>query len=338
MKVLWPVPEAFWWEVAAACPEATFFHTPLWTRLITAIHPEWRDASVGFELDGGARAVLPLLETARPIRGLFRDFVSTFGGCYGGLIADVPLQPPSLQKAWQVVLGSGRLARLQLTGNPLSEQWGPPRAAAEREDFTHLLDLSPGYDAVERSFSESTRRWIRKADQVGMAVEAARDEGSFRAYYAIYEESLRRWADRATSSYPWTLFEAGFRLGLQNPGTMELWLAKLEERVVAGAWVFYWNRHAVNWHGATGSDALSEGAGRGRWPRDFRAGAGLHAAVIRDACARGAAFYDFNPSGGHEGVAHFKSGFGTHRCPVPRLEIAGPLFPGASALVKTLRR
>ncbi|HKY34055.1 MAG TPA: GNAT family N-acetyltransferase [Candidatus Polarisedimenticolia bacterium] len=326
MRVVWPVGEDFWWEVARACPEATFFHTPLWHRLIERSLPPCRDATAGFVLEGGLRAVLPLLEVARPIRGIFRELVSTFGGCYGGVIAEGAPSAVALEQAWKAVLGSGRLARLQLAGNPLSAGRSPWEDQGSTDDFTQMIDLTPGFDAVERGFSESCRRHARKAREAGVVVEAARDEGSYRSYYEVYEDSLKRWGAGATSRYPWRLLEAGRGLSLDHPGTMELWTARQDGRMAAGAWVFYWNRHAVYWHGATRADALALSPGHL-----------LHARIIEDACARGLAWYDFNPSGGHEGVARFKSGFGARPHRVARREVTGRLYSGASALVRALR-
>jgi CelD/BcsL family acetyltransferase involved in cellulose biosynthesis len=320
-----PVPEEAWWEVAAACPEATFFHTPLWSRLVTAAFPGWRDASMGFTVRGGQRAVLPMVEAARPMRGLFRELVSTFAGCYGGLIAEPGADPAELAGVWESVLGQGRLARLELTGSPVGAAV-LPSAPASSEDVTHLLDLTAGYESLVRGYSESTRRAVRKARAAGVTVERATREEDFRAYFEVYEDALRRWAESASNHYPWELFAAGFALGRTRPGVMELWLARLGERVVAGAWVFSWNGHVDYWHGATREEALPASPGHL-----------LHDTILQDACARGARYYDFNPSGGHPGAARFKSGFGAQRRPVPRYVIPGRLFPAAQAVARTLR-
>jgi lipid II:glycine glycyltransferase (peptidoglycan interpeptide bridge formation enzyme) len=39
----------------------------------------------------------------------------------------------------------------------------------------------------------------------------------------------------------------------------------------------------------------------------------LYAQIIRDAHNQGYRYFDFNPSGGHEGVVHFKESFGAVR-------------------------
>ena len=91
MRIIKNVDDQFWLDVARKCDYATFFHTPYWHRLAEKTFPHYQDVTLGVELDTGTRAVIPLLETGRVGKGLFRSMVSTFAGCYGGLIADGPL-------------------------------------------------------------------------------------------------------------------------------------------------------------------------------------------------------------------------------------------------------
>ena len=43
--------------------------------------------------------------------------------------------------------------------------------------------------------------------------------------------------------------------------------------------------------------------------------------AIKDASERGITWFDFNPSGGHEGVWDFKKGFGAQAMPAPVVRI-----------------
>lgn len=83
-----------------------------------------------------------------------------------------------------------------------------------------------------------------------------------------------------------------------------MWLAELDGQIVAGAWCFYWNRHVVYWHGAALTAIRSVGATDA-----------LIDHVIQDACEHGYEIFDFNPSGGHAGVAAFKRHFGASELP-----------------------
>jgi lipid II:glycine glycyltransferase (peptidoglycan interpeptide bridge formation enzyme) len=89
---------------------------------------------------------------------------------------------------------------------------------------------------------------------------------------------------------------------------VKLWLAERDGRLLGGALNFYWNRHAVGWHSAASGQAL-----------DSHAFAILVANAVEEACDRGFAWFDLNPSGGLEGVAAFKSRFGGERRAIERL-------------------
>jgi lipid II:glycine glycyltransferase (peptidoglycan interpeptide bridge formation enzyme) len=64
----------------------------------------------------------------------------------------------------------------------------------------------------------------------------------------------------------------------------------------------YHRRHVVYWHGVTDPSYAH------CHPVHV-----LLATAIEDACGRGLRWFDFNPSGGLDGVEQFKSGFGAKR-------------------------
>lgn len=326
MKILHPIDEAFWMDVARASCGATFFHTPLWHRLTLATWPSFRDATVGVELPDGTRAVLPLVETDRHVRGLFREMVSTFAGNYGGLISDRPIAEEQQRAIYREVLDAAHTGEAHLTGNPFAPGPGPFGAACV-EDFTHILRLERDYDAVAAGFGKDCRSSMAKARRAGVTVRSTGTVADFRSYFALYEDALVRWGTQATSSYPWKLFENAAELHNVYADNVRLWLAEEDGQPVAGALVFYWNRHAVYWHGAALASALPHS------PSSV-----LLSEVIRDACERDFGIFDFNPSGGHEALARFKESFGAERLPVQRSSISRALFRGARAEARAVRR
>jgi hypothetical protein len=53
----------------------------------------------------------------------------------------------------------------------------------------------------------------------------------------------------------------------------------------------------------------------------------LHSEIIRQCCEQGCRYYDFNPSGGHEGVDRFKALFGAGEWPVSHwIRESNPVF------------
>lgn len=327
MRILRSIDDQFWLGVARRCEYATFFHTPFWHRLAVRTYPGYRDATIGAELENGVRIVFPLLRTGRPLRGLFQDFVSSFAGCYGGLIADGPVTISERRQLFQAVLDQDRIGQLRITGNPLAGDGGNPDHLDIREDFTHLLRLDDGYDTVFRNFTKGHRSATIKGKRDGVKIRLALTENDFQAYYGAYRDSLRRWGDNATSRYPWRLFQNGYCLGQEFPEHLKLWLAELDGEVIAGAWVFYWNRHAVWWHGAAYEESFP-----------YKPANVLQADIIEDACEHGYRYYDFNPSGGHEGVARFKRSFGAQERPIRRWSYKNPKLQVARKLIHVFRR
>lgn len=295
------IDEDFWWDVAEQCRYATFFHTPLWTRLAVETYDGYSDGTVGAITQDGRRIVLPLVEVGS--RGNARMLRSTFADCYGGLIADGP-ETVSDQNSFYGFVVANNVAELRLCGNPLHDdrEFDHLSTSGAAEDFTNIIHLDKGYDSVVAGFSKGHKSSLTKGLRMGVTVRIADTLGDYETYYMVYEDTLRRWGESARKTYPWRLFENGYRLSNEYPGLIRLWLAEVGETVVAGAWTFYWNDHVDWWHGASLQEYFDH------CPNNV-----LQTHIIRDAFDRGYKYYDFNPSGGLHGVAKFKDSFGSER-------------------------
>lgn len=304
-----------WLDVAQRCDHATFFHTPHWQRLAAEVFPSQRDATVALELPGGATAILPMVEMRR--LGA-RECVSTFTGAYGGPISERPLDEDAALRL-QSELMDWRTA-VKIVGNPLA---APLRAAPGMravEDYSLVLPLDGSFAAIERRFTKGHRSAMTKATRSGVSVRIGETVEDYRAYFELYRGSLERWGAGASSAYPWELFAAGQRLARELPDRMRLWLALHDSAVVAGAWVFYWNRHAIWWHGAADPQAL-----------ELRPNNLLIPAIAEAALEAGYELFDMGATGGHEGPARFKRHFGAEPRPLRHLEYQPPLLGAARA-------
>lgn len=312
---------ATWLDVARRCEYATFFHTPIWSELVTRTFPTLQDATRYATLPGGIRAVFPLVEVVRRLAGRIVVVHSTAFGCYGGMIADGPIDDRAQDSVHRRVL-RGALVELEVTENPLAPL--PPstaRDATVREDFTDMLSLADGRSAATARFTSERRREITKGKASGVGTRIASTLDDYRGYFAVYEDSLRRWGGRVTLAYPWDLFEVSHDLAHRHPDHLKLWLAERDGEILGGALNFYWNQHAVGWHAAARAEAL-----------DSHAFPILVADAMEDACARGFRWFDLNPSGGLEGVAAFKSRFGGERRLVRRFRYQTQLLRRLSGM------
>jgi hypothetical protein len=307
MQIITKFDPAFWWAVARACPYATFFHTPLWQDLALGTFPDYRDATIGAVLPSGVRVVLPLLSVRR--FGPWHDLHSSAALCYGGPIADGPLTDAELRQVYRAAC-RWRTLRLQLTSNPLANASDPPGFSA-LPDYTHILRLDTDFATTFAGFSKNHQTHYRRGLRKGVQVRVATSLDAYRDYYQVYQDSLRRWHAQGTPlagwEEPWRRFEVGASLAQRHPEALKLWVAEADGKLISGAWVFYWNGHAVYWHGATLEAYF-----------DWYPSIVIHTEVIRDALERGYKRYDFNPSGNLAGVTEFKRRFGAEQRPVMR--------------------
>jgi CelD/BcsL family acetyltransferase involved in cellulose biosynthesis len=299
-RVTGRVDDAEWSEVAARCPGATFFHTPLWLRTYARAHPGMRVATRAFAFEDGARAILPLV-VHRRLGGLISIHASTPATCYGGWISPEPLLPEHARAiaGWAMDHCPNLVWRVN-PFEPLAEVLAP---YVTEDDSTEILRLAdfPDQAALRKNYHYSVRKQAGKGARAGLQVAPARTWDEWEAYFAIYQERLAHWGAGATSSYPLGFFRLLF--DADSPA-VRLWLARSEEKIIGGNLNFYHGRHAVEWHAVFDSEYFNVGV------RDF-----LVDWIIEDARQRGFAYYDFNPSGGHEGARRFKQTFGTISMP-----------------------
>lgn len=301
--------DAAWDAIARASPEATFFHSPLWQQLAVAGAGAGTDATFVTTLPDGARAVFPLLAVPGP--GWGRHLLSTYGYAFGGPVGERALTPREQRRLY--ARAGLAAAGVVAVGNPRGARPARPRGWTRTPVETQVLALDGNYPALEKGFSKGHRAAIKQARRKGVEIRRAESIEDYRSYYAVYEDSLRRWGDQAAPAYPWALFETGWRLGREHPDAIRLWLATHEGEIVAGAWVFHWNGHAMYWHAANLESAF-----------ELRPANLLLATAIEAACDEGCAQFDFGSSGGHEGTAAFKRRFGASEHHFERMEWVAP--------------
>jgi CelD/BcsL family acetyltransferase involved in cellulose biosynthesis len=317
-----PADAAEWDAAYAACPSATWFQSRPWAEV-------WRDYTEGasqpapsrVEFSDGVTALLPLSRESAA-HGLLPRYLLSPAGTFGGWLAEDELPDAHAEVlrehlltrhgtlAWRVNPYDGALRRLS---------WD-----AYDHDETHAVDLRQGFDAVESRFSRGQRSNLRKALKAGVEVRVAESRADWHEYFQVYEESLDRWGDSASSGYGWSLFEALYEL--RSPD-VRLWLAHREGELAAGALCFYTDTQAVYWHGAARERHFA-----------MRPVNLLMVEAMRDAAARHCAWFDFNPSGGHEGVKTFKRSFGAEPVASPEIHSTNWSAAAVGVPVRAVRK
>jgi hypothetical protein len=289
--------QKIWW----GCEYSTYFHSPEWADI-------WQSYSGGrlrpeprlILFSDGKRALLPF-SAWRFRLGILPSYVSSPAGTFGGWLTN------DLLTERHVALLITHLTRDFSSINWRLNPYDPLLASSEVHgaipDSTHVLPLSDDLDIIRRRFSKGHRSAIRSAVSKGVQVRLAETAADWDQYYRIYEDSLRRWGARASARYEWPLFEA---LRDSKSSAISLWLSIFDGEIIAGALCLAAKRHVSYWHGA----ALER----------FFSVRPVHLLVsdaISQFHADGYVWFDFNPSGGHEGVSAFKQHFGAISLPCP---------------------
>ena len=309
-----------WDETWRKCDYATYFHSREWANIWNLYtNGKMKPCPSLIIFSDSRRALIPfaILNT---YRGLIRTHISSPATTFGGWISNDALtdQHAGLMTTYLTERVENLIWRLNrydgLTKSLL--QYG---LKDRQEDETQVLSLKNGFEAIHEQWTKggaSTARKTRKAIKEGVTVRLASVRDDWHAYYHVYEDSLRRWAEKASQKYSIELFDTIFNC--RSP-FVKLWLAVYQDTVIAGALCFYANRHAVYWHGAALEQFFA------LRPMNL-----LMHEIIRNSCDEGYDWFDFNPSGGHEGVKTFKKSFGA-------TDLSCPIVVKESTLAKTLK-
>lgn len=285
-----------WQEVADNCDYATFFHTPAWYVAFNKISPSLRIATKLFSFASGKKAILPLMEQKMSV-GLHGRYLLGPAGCYGGWISSDLLDSRHALAIWGWLKDSPHSVFWRL--NPyddLSSTLDPFVTQTDTAEVLSFVDLEDENQLRER-YKRSVRKEINKARKGNITIRQAESWDHWIHYFELYQASLRRWGDKATSNYPIQLFRYFYECDRRH---IKLWTAFDSEKIVGGNLNFYQSNHCVEWHASFDSDYFGLGV------RNF-----LVDSIVVDAMRQGYRFYDFNPSGGHEGTRKFKQSFGT---------------------------
>lgn len=288
-----------WDTIWKGCDYSTFFHSREWALIWQqytrgAMQPQ----PIVVEFSDGREALVPL-SVQKSGKGMVSNYLSSPAGTFGGWLSasDLTVEHASLLAGYMCTL-PGRLTwRL----NPYDTLLSGIELNVSQPDETHAINLLQGFDAAHKTWSKGHRAAVQQARKAGVVIRQAANPDDWKEYFTVYEDSLQRWGDSATSRYSYELFDTLCNL---NSGNVRLWLAQYENSIIAGALCLYAGKHVAYWHGAALSQHFK------RRPVNL-----LMYESIRDACKQGYQWFDFNPSGGHEGAKSFKRSFGTEALP-----------------------
>jgi lipid II:glycine glycyltransferase (peptidoglycan interpeptide bridge formation enzyme) len=158
----------------------------------------------------------------------------------------------------------------------LIESGALPSRHPIQHQATMLVDISGGDEAMAR-LKESTRRNIRTGIKQGIRVDASDSSAAMDSFYALLVETAAREQFTVRSRAYYQDLLSLFR----ERGQVAVYLARQEERLLAGAAMLFFGSKLIYLYGGTRGDA-----------KDLKPGYLLHWRAIEDAQRRGCTTYD----------------------------------------------
>lgn len=294
--------DAIWKE----CDYSTYFHSREWAEVWQVYTNQRMRPDPKLILFSDGKKALLTFSSQRSLKGLVKRYISSPAGTFGGWLSNDDLRVAHASILAKHICKT--FGNLEWRLNPYDRLAFEAGVRPIKNDETHALNLQNGFETVYKQWTKGHASAARKARKAGIIVRLAENAEDWKEYYAAYEASLKRWGEKASSRYEYLLFEEMFNRKSPN---IKLWLAIYNSKIVSGALCFYAKKHVVYWHGAALAKYFN-----------LRPVNLLMYEAIKEACEKDYCWFDFNPSGGHEGVKAFKKSFGAEafKCPVVTTE------------------
>lgn len=267
-------------DLVAHCASATVYQTTAWLDV-------WKHlgADLAFvEVD--SETMLPFVCRGR---GPLRRAYSLPFDTYGGPVTARPNGPVSFERAVEP-LGHASARVVDFAARMASSN------GSARKVWSHVVDLSGGYESAAAQYSDSNQRLIRQARERGVRVDVVEDAAPLRAFYAMHLRTVARYGARPL---PRAFFDAVFA-SLVPAGLATFYAARHGNDVVAGNLVLRHRDRSYDWMWVYDDRHLH-----------LRATNLMIDSAIRDEAARGARLLNLGASPNDRlGSVRFKQSFG----------------------------
>jgi lipid II:glycine glycyltransferase (peptidoglycan interpeptide bridge formation enzyme) len=197
-----------------------------------------------------------------------------------------------------------------------------PNGIDGKTHVTSVIDVGDGVEAVLERMEGNTRRMGRQAERRGVTCDRAVGAVAIDEYYAMLEESAKRWG-LASPPLSKKLIEAVVTAGGDD---VEIWFAHYEGEAIGGGVILYGAEELFFWTAAMRHDYAT-----------LRPSNALNFALIGAAAARRVRWYNLGQSQDLPGVKRFKEGLGAKDVPYCSIGCDTPAYRIYAALRGALR-
>ncbi len=293
-----PALSSEWDEVWSSCDYATYFQSSEWASIWSVYtNGEFVPAPMMISFSDNKKAIIPF--SLQQGEGSSKTFWSSPADTFGGWISNDDLTMDHTRLLVNYM--TKRVRDVVWRTNPYDELLSNVAVKGVTPYTTHVLDLQDGFETLYKKWTKTNARAVRQARRRGIVIRLATSLADWKTYYEAYEDSLRRWGDKASSRYEFNLFE---EMQSRHSPHIKLWLATYQHKIIAGAIILYAKTHVAGWHAASLEKYF------GLRPNNL-----IMYEAIKEACETGFLWFDFGPSAEHEGSTAFKRHFGTKAYP-----------------------
>ena len=286
-----------WDRLVRAAPHPLFFATREYAAVCEESFPNTSAAPRAYRFDDGVEVLVPGMEE-RAAGGVVRVFKSVLPSDSGGFLSSCALGPDHMAAISDDLRGAG-YSRVMLYDSPFGLHPALPGFTVA-EDFTHLLDITDGYDGLVKRMTQQNRQAMRLAIKNGVRVETRSDQLAVDEFYRLYRMSAERWGDLATWVRPVEYLRA--LIDRTPDGAVCIRLAYLGDLAIGGQVDYLFDGVSVSGWRAFDYEY------RSMYPNLLT----LAAAVTQEH-EQGFVYHDMGPSSGLEGLELSKDRCGARR-------------------------
>lgn len=314
--------ERQWDDYASSHPQATFFHSIGWRKVLERTFP-YQPIYLAAQKNGLINGILPLYLV--PHLPFGRSLVSMPIAVYGGICAnDAATAQALLQRAQEVAREKG-VRYLEIRNQ---ESFGDLPVKDLYVTFKKPIDPDPEKNLA--AIPRNQRRSIRQAQKFGLTYKVGGEE-LLRDFFEVYSHSVR---NLGSPVFPLALFKN--LLAEFGPACRILGVFK-DEKMIAGVLTFFFRDQVLPYYGGALREAFKLAAS------DF-----MYWSLMGHGAEHGYKVFDFGRSKKESGAYHFKRHWGFEPSPLayqyylvkqkslPNLNPQNPKFSLPIALWKKL--
>ena len=235
-----PINLESWDDLLLTHPDACFFHTSAWVRVLHDSYGYTPLYLASIE-NNRFEILIPLMGVNSPLTGK-RGISLPFTDFCPVLCPD----ESSFDHALQKIISYGKNAGwkyIEFRSGENFSQHGP----AYTSFYAHQLDLCRDHEEIFRSFKGNTRRNIRKAEKSGLAIEFSHKPDAVKSFFKLHCITRKR---HGVPPQPFKFFKNIHKHVISKAKGIVI-TAKHENRPVAAAIFFYFGGQAIYKYGAS---------------------------------------------------------------------------------------